>query len=990
MKQFYRINLILVLFFPIQILSQNKILSENSKNWEKLETKEMVIFFPKNYGFLALKSLTYGKKAIDFYSKVLQHNLSHQILVFLYPNFRDFQSSNIHAYMLPEGVAGYTEGYFERIVLPYNGDEEDLLYTLSHELVHSVQYDIMLNHLNTTSASIPLWFVEGMSEYLSIGTKDMDVFLRDLILSKRLPDLYEPINGYSNYKIGQSVMYFIHKKWSLMHIGILFKNILLTKDVSKAFYQTLQIDFFDFNLQWKEFLYERYKGDVNFKESKDRITFRYRDILRGQNPFHFKPKISPDGKTFVYFSYEKLYPVLVLRNLIAPTLSEEEIQIKNTLLYFLKDEFFEEWQPLTTKVNFDFTGDSIYFPTRTKSNLSIVRYNIKQKKIQKIYKLPFDTIFEPSITHRSNKEKIVFVATIRGFSDIYILDLISEDLKQITNNFEREKSPVFSLNNESIIYIKKISEKENAVVSHNIFQNQSSVIFSLKTEIESIQEGYLKINEQWLKGIFYTAKYNNKFSLFFYSYENHKHFLVTNNNRDIFSFDVFTDTSSQKISSSILYSTLEEGTYEIFYKDFSIQTEKFNQFYKNPVEEESPRPIEWKEKFLYLEEIQNCCESQSNLYLLNDHFSSYQPKFYRRGFPFIALTGSADSQGNTSLVFLGYASFADLQNNHVLEGFITYQENPVILNGEIQYSYKLNRMQYNTGIYSYNGVFAILNPLDLSLNYILYNPFQRLLSYSTSGIYGSAKYFLHNYSSFGLQIDLGREEQIFLPKLPEERKNDDIFKNHLTFRFYYLYDNAKYSLYGPLDGISFLVGYEIPIKTDIYDKEVYQTLLEFRYYELFKNYSLFAYRFFLGAQTGKDSKNFPYRIGGYSTIRGYDFQKFEGRYAFIMNLEYRFTFIEELLFGFPFRWSPGLIRGSMFMDMGAAFDDPKRFQAFDAEKKITKDLKASIGVGIHWNNFLWFIFPGAMMKIEWASPYDGKKTLPFSKWQSRFSIGFVF
>lgn len=59
-------------------------------------------------------------------------------------------------------------------------------------------------------------------------------------------------------------------------------------------------------------------------------------------------------------------------------------------------------------------------------------------------------------------------------------------------------------------------------------------------------------------------------------------------------------------------------------------------------------------------------------------------------------------------------------------------------------------------------------------------------------------------------------------------------------------------------------------------------------------------------------------------------------------------------------------------------------------EKKTKDLKASIGIGLHWNNFLWFIFPGAIMKLEWASPYDGIKSLPFSKWQGRFSLGFVF
>lgn len=985
MKNIYKINLIFLLIFSNAIFPQNKIQSENVKEFQKVESKKVILYYPKNYSFLALKTLNIAEKAIQYYSEILRHKLSHQVIIFLYPNFMDFQASHIHFGMLPEGIAGYTEGYLERIVLPYSGNEEEFKYTLTHELVHSFQYDIILNHSNQRNINLPLWLVEGMSEYLSSGTKDMDIFLRDLVISKRIPDLFNLFEGYANYKIGQSVMYFIHKKWSQEHIGLLFKNIILLKDFQKAFFQTFQMNFFDFNIHWKQFIIERYKESYNYNEFKDRITFRYSDILKERTPFHFKPVISKDGKTLVYFSYENFYPVLVIQSIQNALSYGEE---RKTILYFLKDENFEEWQPLSTKINFDFTGNFIYVPTRKKSKLAIVKYDIKQMKIKKIYNLPFDSIFDPSITNSEEKEKIVFVGNIRSFSDIYILDLEKENYSRITYSFESEQSPVFSLNNKTILFIKKNKDLTYSVISYDLQNKQFTTIFTLNTEIKSLKEGYYKIENQWKKGIYYLANYKNKFSLFFYTDKNH--YQILNPNRDIFSFDLYNENSNNEFfTSSLLYSTLEEGTYEIFYKDFSKSNEKFNFFYKISEQNSflSEKITNWNQKLL--EEISNCCKEKSNIYIL-DSFSTYKPFFYRRGFPFIALTGAVDNKGNSSLVFLGYGSFADLQNKHILEGFLTYQENPVITNGEIQYLYNLNKTQYSSGVYSYNGIFAILNPLDLSLNQIIYNPFQRLLSYSTSGIYGRWKYYFSNYSSFGIQIDLGREEQIFYPKLPEERKNEDIFKNHLTFRSFYLYDNAKYSIYGPLDGFSFLIGYEVPIKTSTYDKEVYQTLMEIRYYELFKNYSLFAYRFFIGAQTGKDSKNFPYRIGGYSTIRGYDFQKFEGKYAFLMNLEYRFTFIEELIFGFPFRWSPGLIRGSLFTDLGSAFDDPNRFQAFDGKNRITKDLKVSIGIGLHWNNFLWFIFPGAIMKIEWASPYDGKRSLPFSRWQGRFSLGFIF
>ncbi len=988
MKAIYKINFIFLFFFVFSIqylYTQNKIQSDHSKYWKKLESKELMIYFPQNYGFLALKALAQAKKAIQYYSKILQHQLSHQIIIIIYPNFMDFQSSHILPYMLPEGVAGYTESFLERVVLPFNGNEKEFFYTLTHELVHSFQYDILLNHLKAGNIDLPLWLIEGMPEYLSNGTEDMDEYLRDLVISKRLPDLYTVRDGYAVYKIGQSVMYFIHRRWSIHHINLLFRNLLLTRDLQLAFKQTFQMDFFEFNIQWKQFIYERYREEYQYLESLNRITFRYTDILQDRSLFHFKPSISPDGETIAFFSYETLYPVLVIQHLQNPFLTKKEIQTQKTILHFLKDEEFEEWQPLTTKINFDSSGKVIYIPTRKKSQLAIVRYNIKNKKIEKVYKLPFDSISEPFLSKSDIQKYIVFSASIRGFSDIFVLDLETEFLTRITHSFEKERSPILNLENQKILFIKE-NGKKNLVISYDLIQKQFHIIFEINTKIDSIQEGYYKIKNEWKRGIYYAAKLNDKTSLFFYS--NNEHYLVSQNNRDIFSFDV---NPKKENESSVVYTTLEEGAYEIFYLDFTKKLEKFNQFYQNSSNEESKKEyvVNWIQNKSFLDYQSTCCEPRSKIFIKED-FSNYKPELYRMGFPFIALTGAIDSSGNTSLVFLAYASFADLQNKHSIQGFFTYQEKPVILNGEIQYTYNLNKMQYYTGIYSYNGIFAILNPLDLSLNNIIYNPFQRLLSYSTNGLYGSWRYFFHNYSSFGIHIDVGREEQIFSPKLPEQRQNQDIFKNHLNLRYYYFYNTSKYSIFGPLDGISFLVGYEIPIQTNSYDKVVYQTIVEFRYYELFKDYSLFAYRFFAGAQTGKDSKNFPYRIGGYSTIRGYDFQKFEGKYAFLMNFEYRFTFIEELLFRYPTRWSPGLIRGSFFMDLGSAFDNPKKFQAFDGKQNITKDLKASIGIGIHWINFLWFIFPSATMKIEWASPYDGKRSLPFSKWQGRFSLGVVF
>lgn len=986
---FFTYILFVFIFYTDRILSQNKIQSISSNKWNVIQTEKIIINYPENYGFLAIKAISEANKTIDYYSKLLDHKLTHQIIIFIYPSFRDFQSSGIHPYFLPEGIAGFTEPYFERVVVPYMGNEIQFLHTLRHELVHSFQYDILLNISKERDLFLPLWFIEGMSEYLSTGIDStMHEYLRDQVFSKKIPGPIELLylNGYANYKIGQSIMYFIHQKWSIKHISILFRNFIMTKDIQTSFIKTFQIDYFNFVQLWQNFIYEMYNSEKpKDDEYNKRITYKYFDLLNNQIPFHYKPTISNDGKLIAYITYDKVYPTIVIQKFPDPFLTDDEVKKRNLMISYLENENFEEWMPLDTKLNFDKSNQFLYIPTRNKSKLSIVKFNISNKRIVDIYYLPFDSISDISINNTIESEFLIFLASLNGVNDIYLLDLKTKRLKKLTNTFDQKLSAVFDFEDKNILFIKSIHNKYY-IQKLNLESLKEELIFSVDTEIKAIKEGYLRINNEISKGLYYNIFINNKFQLFFYDYKTKKQFQVTTNNRDVFNFDFSIKNPS---SIKIIYTTLEDGTYEIFGLDFSENKEKFIKFYNKENIKYNFESYSLK-SFDITNQNLTCCDylkNESRIKFL-ESIKNEEINFYRDGFPFIALTGAVDSQGNSSLVFLGYGAIADLQRRHRIQGFLTYQEKPVIMNGELQYSYKQNRFLFNSGIYSYNGVFAILNPIDLSLNNIIYNPFQRLFSNSIHGIYLTNQYYFHQYSSFGIQFDLGREEQQYLPRLPEERPNEDIYKNHKNLRLFYAYDNAKYTIYGPLDGYSLLFGYEIPLKSSSYDKEVYQTLMEFRYYYLFRDFSLFAYRLFLGSQTGKDAKNFPYRIGGYSTIRGYEFQKFEGRYAFLMNLEYRFTFIEQLLFGFPFRWSPGLIRGSMFLDMGAAFDDPKIFHAFEGKK--TKDLRASIGIGLHWNNFLWFIFPGAIMKIEWASPYDGKKSLPFNKWQGRFSLGFVF
>ena len=92
-----------------------------------------------------------------------------------------------------EGTGGVTEAYKRRIVLPLAGPIEATDHVLGHELVHAFQYDITNTNVssgNGGALNLPLWFIEGMAEYLSIGPVDPHtaMWMREAARREKLPD----------------------------------------------------------------------------------------------------------------------------------------------------------------------------------------------------------------------------------------------------------------------------------------------------------------------------------------------------------------------------------------------------------------------------------------------------------------------------------------------------------------------------------------------------------------------------------------------------------------------------------------------------------------------------------------------------------------------------------------------------------------------------------------------------------------------------------
>ena len=106
-------------------------------------------------------------------SRFFDHQLQGRQALILYATPEHFRQTNAIEGLIGEGTGGVTEAIKRRIVLPMSGSLAETNHVIGHELVHAFQFDITGSDPRDESAGsgpgilqYPLWFVEGMAEYL--------------------------------------------------------------------------------------------------------------------------------------------------------------------------------------------------------------------------------------------------------------------------------------------------------------------------------------------------------------------------------------------------------------------------------------------------------------------------------------------------------------------------------------------------------------------------------------------------------------------------------------------------------------------------------------------------------------------------------------------------------------------------------------------------------------------------------------------------------
>lgn len=446
------INKIFLLILIISTTSfaqfgQNRV-QHKVHNWFFIQTTHFDIYFSEK-----------GKKATEFAAKVaeealkdlqskLDYKINNRIPLVVYNSHNEFQQTNTSDSYVSQGVGGFTEPFKNRVVFPFEGDYQKFRHVIRHELVHAIMRDMLYGGTvqNIISKGItlqlPLWYHEGMSEYLSSGWEtNSDMFIRNAVINEYLPDIPQ-LNGYFAYRGGQSLMKYIADKYGEEKIGEILSKTKGLGNLKAGIKASIGLSLEELNERWKKSLKKTYWPAIAERKDPDEIAKRLTDNQKTGGFYNTSPSISPQGDKIVFISDRDVYFDIYIMNAFDGKDVEEIAESGRT-------NDFEELNVLTPALTW--SPDNQRVALAVKSD-GFDRIRIIDTEEEEGYELPFKMSGISSVSWSPDDNKIAFVGHNARQSDIYIYNFESEEVINITNDIFTDSDPSWNSSSDVIFY----------------------------------------------------------------------------------------------------------------------------------------------------------------------------------------------------------------------------------------------------------------------------------------------------------------------------------------------------------------------------------------------------------------------------------------------------------------------------------------------------------------------------------------------------------
>jgi Tol biopolymer transport system component len=385
------------------------------------------------------------------FARTFQHEFETSKPLIVYADHPDFQQTNTLQGAISEGTGGVTESLKNRVIMPQTGSYRDTDHVLGHEIVHAFQYNIAQSRRGggiMGLGRLPLWLIEGMAEYFSLGRDNplTGMWLRDALRQEEFPTIKDLTKGgkFFPYRFGQALWAYVGGTYGDDAVVQLFRRSLQV-GFSSAIEQVLGISQDSLSVDWKNSVEKAYRSLMKDRIAPDSTGTLVLSPETGAGSQNIGPSLSPDGLYIAYMSEQDLFSVDLF---LADAKTGKTIRkLSNTTssTHFDALRFVEAsgtWSP---------DGKYFAYAVLAEGDNNIVIVESANGRLWRTVKpLRDGAVNNPAWS--PDGRSIAFTGTVGGISDLYLYDIDSGDVRQLTNDRNADFNPDWSPDGATIAF----------------------------------------------------------------------------------------------------------------------------------------------------------------------------------------------------------------------------------------------------------------------------------------------------------------------------------------------------------------------------------------------------------------------------------------------------------------------------------------------------------------------------------------------------------
>jgi len=495
----------------IPVVSQAQGFGRNKVQYETLQfqvlnTEHFRVYFYPEEREAATEAARLAERWYARFTSLLGHQLRGSQPLVLYASHPHFEQTNVVQGDLDESTGGVTEALKRRIVLPLAGPLSETDHVIGHELVHAFQYDITGTGRSGSLPSatrLPLWFIEGMAEYLSLGPVDPNtaMWLRDAVQRNKIPSIRQLEDPrYFPYRWGQAFWAYLTSRYGEAVVPMLLKSAGRSGNTTLELEKLSGEKLDSLSHDWQDAVRAAYKP----LQGTTGIPTAFGTPVASENAraqLNVSPALSPDGSRIAFFSERGLFSIDLFLADVAT--GKVERTLTNTAL----DPHYESVGFISSAGAWDNTGNRFAFGVVEKGRPVLSIIDVKSGKVEKEVRFPnLGQIF--STTWSPDGETVAFSAQVGGWTDLFLYDVATGAQRRLTNDLYADLQPVWSPDGRSLAFVTDRFDTDTAELKAGTYQ---LALFDLATgNIRRLQafQGPKHISPQWSadgKSLFFVS-----------------------------------------------------------------------------------------------------------------------------------------------------------------------------------------------------------------------------------------------------------------------------------------------------------------------------------------------------------------------------------------------------------------------------------------------------------------------------------------------------